>query len=103
MRTSGYSVDLVELDGLARAFRAVSRDAQDAVAWKFSVSLELLPEGDPLRHAVAVYQQSLRGALDRLCAGVDRIADSLDETVTTYVEVEASTSRALRTTGSEGE
>lgn len=103
MRTSGYSVDLVELDGLSRALRAVSRDAHDAVAWKFSVSLEMLSEDDPLRHAVAVYQQSLRGALDRLCARVDHMADSLDETATTYLEVDGATSHALRAAGLEGE
>lgn len=99
MGTGGYDVDLAELDRLAQAFRAVSHDARGSIAWKFSVAVELLAEDDPLRHAVEVYQRSLRGALDRLCTGVDDVASALADTAATYEQLEEATGAALRAAG----
>ncbi|MEU4740701.1 hypothetical protein AB0G02_09570 [Actinosynnema sp. NPDC023658] len=99
MGTGGYDVDLAELDHLSRAFRAVGQDARGSVAWKFSVAVEPLAEDDPLRHAVEVYQRSLRGALDRLCSGVDDVASALVETAATYEQLEQTTGVALRAAG----
>lgn len=80
----GFSVDLVELEGLAREFLAVADAARDHVAWKFDIDASRWPQDDPLRDAVIAYQRSLREAMDRLCGGAERTAGALREVVAEY-------------------
>ncbi|GAB2999596.1 hypothetical protein [Saccharothrix stipae] len=73
----GLSVDLDELDRLARGFTAVSDDGRGHVVWRFGIDVAQLAESDPLREAVTVYQRSLHAAMDRLCGGAERTAEVL--------------------------
>jgi len=82
--TGGFSVDLAELDELARRLLAVADGGRGHVVWRFGVDTGRLAESDPLREAVAVYQRSLYAALDRLCGGAERGAETLRAVAAEY-------------------
>ncbi len=74
MTDDGFSVDLAELDELARRLLAVADGGRGHVVWRFGIDATRLAESNPLREAVAVYQRSLYAALDRLCGGAEQAA-----------------------------
>ncbi|MFD5830598.1 WXG100 family type VII secretion target [Lentzea sp. NPDC060358] len=72
-----FSVDLDEIEVVARKFVRVAEDVRGHVAWKFDIDTERWPGSDPVRAAVVVYQTSLRAAMERLCDRAEHIAASL--------------------------
>lgn len=92
----GFSVDLRELADVARELRAVGDDVRGAAVWRYEVDVERLPGTDPLRAAVARYQNSLRAAVERLCGGTDRMAAAVDDTGAEYRRAEEEVATTLR-------
>ncbi|MBB5958906.1 hypothetical protein FHS29_005515 [Saccharothrix tamanrassetensis] len=84
MTADGFSVDLAELDELARRLLAVADGGRGHVVWRFGIDATRLAESDPLREAVTVYQRSLYAALDRLCGGAERTAAALHAIAAEY-------------------
>lgn len=85
----GFSVDLDELEGLARGFLAVADDSRGQVVWRFGIDAGHLAESDPLREAVTVYQRSLHAAMERLCGGAERTGEALRAIAAQYRETDA--------------
>lgn len=83
---NGFSVDLDELEELARGFLAVADGARGHVVWRFGIDASKLPESDPLHEAVATYQRSLHAAMDRLCGGAERTGEALRAVAAQYRE-----------------
>ncbi len=84
----GFSVDLDEVEDLARRFLAVGEAVRGDVVWRFGVDTDRLAVDDPLRDAVTAYQDSLRRAMERLCGGAERVATALTEVAATYRAVD---------------
>ncbi|MFC6088209.1 hypothetical protein [Saccharothrix lopnurensis] len=89
MAGGGFSVDLDELADLVRKFLAVGDAVRGDVVWRFGVGTDQLAPDDPLRPAVASYQDSLRRAMERLCGGTDRAAAALAAAAAAYRTADA--------------
>jgi hypothetical protein len=83
---NGFSVDLGELEELARGFLAVADGARGHVVWRFGIDASQLSGSDPLHDAVAAYQRSLHAAMDRLCGGAERTGEVLRAVAAQYRE-----------------
>ena len=81
---SGFSVDPGELDAVAAKARALADGVREDAVWRYGVDVDRWPADDPLRAAIARYQQSLRDAVDRLCGSADQVADGLTATADAY-------------------
>ncbi|GAA4413209.1 type VII secretion target [Actinokineospora soli] len=81
---NGFSVDPGELDAVAGRARALADGVREDAVWRYGVDVERWPADDPLRAAIARYQQSLQDAVVRLCGSADKIADRLTATAETY-------------------
>ena len=96
MVESGFSVDVDEIEALARKYRELADDVSGHNCWKYDVDTGRWPADDPLRDAVEVYERGLRGAVDRLCGGSERIGALLLETAAHYRDMEKAAEGHLR-------
>ncbi|MDQ3404830.1 MAG: type VII secretion target [Actinomycetota bacterium] len=95
MTEPGFTVDLAELEALAREAMDIAGDVREDVAWKYEVDGERWPADDPLREAVITYQRSLQAAMRRLCGGTDALAETLRGIATNYHDTDADLARRL--------
>lgn len=94
-----FSVDLDEIEVVARKFVRVAEDVRGHVAWKFDIDTERWPAGDPVRAAVVTYQASLRAAMERLCDRAESIAGLLRDTANDYRAADEDLVQRLRELG----
>lgn len=91
---NGFSVDLDELEALARETDALSETIR--TVWQQDWFEEgKWPDTDPLRTAVIAYRKSLQAAMERLCGGADRLAVHLRAVAKVYHHTDVRVARAF--------
>jgi hypothetical protein len=88
LEPAGFSVDLGELEVLAREADALSETIR--TVWQQDwFEDNKWPDSDPLRTAVIAYRRSLQAAMERLCGGTDQLAVRLRVTADIYRDTDA--------------